>query len=46
MTAVVDTVNSLAMSLLGPNSPVPWWAWTAFLLMLVWAIVLPERGDN
>jgi hypothetical protein len=46
MTAAVDVVNSVAVSLFGPASPVPWWAWAGLFAMLVWRIVLPESSDN
>jgi hypothetical protein len=46
MIAVVDVVNSVANSLFGPDSPVPWWAWAGLFAMLVWRIVLPESDPN
>jgi hypothetical protein len=46
MIAVVDVVNSVADSLFGPDSPVPWWAWAGLFAMLVWRIVLPESNHN
>ena len=46
MNAILAQVEGLVETLFSPESPIPWWGWTAFLAMLAFAIVFPERGES
>lgn len=41
MGAYLDLAYQWTSNLVGPQSVVPWWAWTAALVMLFWAVLAP-----
>lgn len=41
MDAYLDLAYQWTSSLVGPQSPVPWWAWAAGLAMIFWGVLGP-----
>jgi hypothetical protein len=46
MAGILDPAYRLSRELIGPDSGVPWWAWTAFLAMIFWGLLVPDRTDE
>jgi hypothetical protein len=39
MASIVDLLTPIANELVGPNSIIPWWAWTAGFIMIFWGLL-------
>ena len=46
VNAFTDRVYGLTGDLFGPGSPVPWWAWIALLVMILWGLLFRAAEDG
>ena len=45
MDAYLDLAYDWTSKLVGPHSVLPWWAWTAGLVMIFWGVLAPGVAD-
>ncbi|GAA0535985.1 hypothetical protein GCM10010172_16640 [Paractinoplanes ferrugineus] len=43
MDQVLDHTYAVTSNLFGPESGIPWWAWTFILLGIFWKVLIPEQ---
>jgi hypothetical protein len=43
MDRILDDAYTVTSNLFGPESGIPWWAWTFVLVAVFWKVLVPEQ---